>query len=99
MAAPEDSPAAHRSELVERLRLDRGSARGQRTRPRRARAALLAAAALAIALVGWRLFERSEAPIVRTAVARAATDGGAGGSVLDASGYVTARRQATVSAK
>ena len=37
-------------------------------------------------------------PVVKTAVARAAVHGGAS-SVLDASGYVTARRQATVSAK
>src|SRR5215813_4073476 len=38
-------------------------------------------------------------PAVHTAVARAVTDAGAAPSVLDASGYVTARRQATVSAK
>jgi RND family efflux transporter MFP subunit len=37
--------------------------------------------------------------VVQTAVARAASQGGGAGSVLDASGYVTARRQATVSAK
>jgi RND family efflux transporter MFP subunit len=37
--------------------------------------------------------------VVQTAVARAASQGGGTGSVLDASGYVTARRQATVSAK
>ena len=36
---------------------------------------------------------------MRTVVARAATPAGGAGSVLDASGYVTARRQATVSAK
>jgi putative ABC transport system permease protein len=37
--------------------------------------------------------------VVQTAVARAASQGAGAGSVLDASGYVTARRQATVSAK
>ena len=37
--------------------------------------------------------------MVQTAVARAASQGAGAGSVLDASGYVTARRQATVSAK
>jgi RND family efflux transporter MFP subunit len=36
---------------------------------------------------------------VRTVAARAAAPAGGAGSVLDASGYVTARRQATVSAK
>jgi RND family efflux transporter MFP subunit len=38
-------------------------------------------------------------PTVRTVAARAAAPAGGAGSVLDASGYVTARRQATVSAK
>src|SRR5262245_9368340 len=45
----------------------------------------------------WLGLGRSEPPAVRVAVARAA--GQAAGPVLDASGYVTARRQATVSAK
>ncbi|HEX9636946.1 MAG TPA: efflux RND transporter periplasmic adaptor subunit, partial [Acidobacteriota bacterium] len=52
-------------------------------------------AALA-ALVGWRL-TRGGAPEVTTAVARESEAGG--GTVLNASGYVTARRQATVSSK
>jgi multidrug efflux pump subunit AcrA (membrane-fusion protein) len=38
-------------------------------------------------------------PVVQITVARAAGPGPGAGSVLDASGYVTARRQATVSAK
>src|ERR1700727_1464115 len=36
---------------------------------------------------------------VHTALARPLPGGGAGGSVLDATGYVTARREATVSAQ
>ncbi|HEY2775032.1 MAG TPA: efflux RND transporter periplasmic adaptor subunit [Candidatus Binatia bacterium] len=55
-------------------------------------AALLLAALLA-------LFGRGEVPEVKTAVARAAGEMPADTSVLDASGYVVARRQATVSAK
>ncbi|KAF1699499.1 efflux transporter periplasmic adaptor subunit [Pseudoxanthomonas jiangsuensis] len=60
----------------------------------------VAAAVLLAAAGGWALFGRERAPEVRTATAAAlATGGGAGASVLDASGYVVARRMATVSAK
>src|SRR5690606_12367126 len=52
-------------------------------------------------LVAWLVGKGEEAPEVRTApvapIAPAA--GGASASVLDASGYVVARRMATVSAK
>jgi RND family efflux transporter MFP subunit len=63
----------------------------------------LAAASVAVlALVGaafW-LHSGSNAAAVRTAVARDATSGGSGERiVLNASGYVTARRAATVSSK
>jgi RND family efflux transporter MFP subunit len=44
--------------------------------------------------LGW-----AAGPIVRTAVARDAGQSAGAASVLDATGYVTARRQATVSAK
>lgn len=55
---------------------------------------------VALAAIAFVFFQRA-APTVRVAVARAsATAGGQGGaSLLDASGYVVARRQATVSAK
>jgi RND family efflux transporter MFP subunit len=53
--------------------------------------------ALAAALVWWT-FRAPAAASVRTAVVREAT-GTTAGAVLDASGYVTARRQATVSSK
>jgi RND family efflux transporter MFP subunit len=48
---------------------------------------------------GWFVAARATVPSVRSAVARAAGGEPGVGSVLDASGYVTARRQATVSAK
>ena len=59
-----------------------------------------AAAVLLLALAGWLLFARGKAPQVQVA-AVAAIGGGNGGaaSVLDATGYVVARRMATVSAK
>ena len=55
-----------------------------------------------LALVGgllWFALARAAPPTVRAASARAAGQAAEGGSVLDASGYVTARRQATVSSK
>jgi len=66
---------------------------------RRGRRLVLAGVVLlALAAAGWLVAARATVPTVKTAVARAARSDGPG-SVLDASGYVTARRQATVSAK
>jgi RND family efflux transporter MFP subunit len=83
------------SDLLHQLKLDRNA----RT-PRSRRWWLVLGAVLLLAFAGLLWFGRAwpARPTVRTAVARAAVPSGAG-SVLDASGYVTARRQATVSAK
>ena len=93
---PDPDHAVDKADLLSQLRIDRGA-----DRPPRRRGRLLAGAALAL-LVGagalWFEVARTRPPVVKTTVARAAVQGGAG-SVLDASGYVTARRQATVSAK
>jgi RND family efflux transporter MFP subunit len=48
--------------------------------------------------IAWAVL-RSSAVEVKTASARAVSAGAGGGAVLNASGYVTARRQATVSSK
>ena len=85
------------SDLLKQLRIDRGPARVPRRRGR-----LLAVLALLVLVAGvglWLGWARLRPPVVQTTVARAAAPGGAAGSVLDASGYVTARLQATVSAK
>jgi len=58
---------------------------------------VLPIAIVALALIGWLLF-RNSGKEVRVAQARAVA-GQARGAVLNASGYVTARRQATVSSK
>jgi RND family efflux transporter MFP subunit len=62
----------------------------------------LLGAAILVAILGagawWALAGPRGVP-VHTALARAVPGGGAGGSVLDATGYVTARREATVSAQ
>jgi RND family efflux transporter MFP subunit len=86
----------NRSDLLKELHIDRDA------RPARSRARWLAMAGVALLGLGaalWLGLGRVSTPAVRTAVARAATAEVGGGSVLDASGYVTARRQATVSAK
>jgi RND family efflux transporter MFP subunit len=91
-----EDPREERAQLLRELRIDRPPARAPR-----ARARVLAWVALAVvALAGGGLWLAwSDPPAVRTAVARPAGEAAPAGSVLDASGYVTARRQATVSAK
>jgi RND family efflux transporter MFP subunit len=83
------------SELLKELRIDRDG------RPPRARRRWLLVSAVVLVLVAvavWLALGRFAPPTVRAVAARAAASDAAG-SVLDASGYVTARRQATVSAK
>jgi RND family efflux transporter MFP subunit len=84
-------------ELLDQLRIDRSADRPPRRRGRRY--AIIAIALVAAAVGAWLGWARMRPPTVQLTVARAATAGGGPGSVLDASGYVTARRQATVSAK
>src|SRR5690606_6671990 len=59
----------------------------------------IAAAVLLLAGLAWALLGGKRAVEVRTASAVATGGGSAAASVLDASGYVVARRMATVSAK
>jgi RND family efflux transporter MFP subunit len=83
------------SELLKELRIDRD---GQPPRARR-RGVVVAAVVVVLAAVAvWLAVGPLAPPTVRTGLVRAGASGAAG-SVLDASGYVTARRQATVSAK
>src|SRR5215470_327095 len=87
------------SDLLSQLRIDRGG-----DRPRRRRGRLLALAVLILLLAAAAVWSgvvplAVRPPVVKTAVARAAAQQPGTTSVLDASGYVTARRQATVSAK
>jgi len=60
----------------------------------------VAAVVLVLGVVGWLVFGRDTGIEVRTAEVVAIGNGGSGNaSVLDATGYVVARRMATVSAK
>ncbi len=87
-----------KSELLKELRIDRDAPVDAAPSRLRLWLAVGAALVVAIGLAAWFL-TRARPAEVTTATARAmpATSGGA--SVLDATGYVTARRQATVSAK
>ncbi len=85
------------SERIKQLKIDRTSeraAKGARLWP------VIAATAVAVAAIWW-LFLRpgGGAVLVETDVARRPPSIAAASSVLDASGYVVARRQATVSSK
>src|SRR5512132_3572949 len=84
-----------KSELLKELRIDRGAPRRSRSRGR-----LIGTLVAVVVLVAGGLLWFAARPVplsVQVAVARAA--GQSSGPVLDASGYVTARRLATVSAK
>ncbi|AOS44380.1 Multidrug resistance protein MdtA precursor [Lacunisphaera limnophila] len=78
------------------LRIERGTPPAA---PRRILPLVLAAILLLLALAAAWWFARPQPPALRTAVARAVSATGAERTVLNASGYVTARREATVSSK
>lgn len=82
-------------ERLASLKIDRPEPRARRRWPWALLLLLLAVAAIA---GGWQLFARANLPEVRTAAVREVRLDAAA-TVLDASGYVVARRQATVSSK
>jgi HlyD family secretion protein len=83
-------------DALEGLRIERQSETAPASRRGRWLAAAAALLVLALALGGW-LARPAAAPVRVAAVHQAG--GTAAGAVLNASGYVTARRQATVSSK
>jgi RND family efflux transporter MFP subunit len=94
-ARPIERDRAIRQEL-EALRIDRSS------EPQRSRRWpwLVVALVVAAAGIGAWLWLAGQAPVVQTVEVRARATGGTGGAtVLNASGYVTARRRATVASK
>jgi RND family efflux transporter MFP subunit len=91
--------------LLNQLRIDRGEPGKRPPRRRRRPWVLIIGGGVvliaAIAALAWYLIAQPDRTPVREATATAVSSGGVGGGVplLDASGYVTAQREATVSAK
>ena len=84
-------------ELLDDLRIDRAARPAES--PWRRRVLLLAIAVVLVGAAAWWLLAGTGTPVVEVATVAEAAPGDARASVLDASGYVVARRQATVSAK
>src|SRR5947209_6650760 len=81
---------------LDELRIDRSETPGASPWPRRL--LLLGLSVLLVAIAAW-WFLAGHAIVVETATVAEARAGGSAPSVLDASGYVVARRQATVASK
>ncbi len=86
------------ADLLKELRIDRGA-----PPPSSRRGLWIALGVVAIVLVlgggAWAWWGRDKGPEVHTATVVAVGNGSASASVLDATGYVVARRMATVSSK
>jgi RND family efflux transporter MFP subunit len=87
------------ADLLKELRIDRSA-----PPPAPSRTGLwiglgIAGAVVVLALIGWAVFGRDSAIEVKTVEVTALDSGGGSASVLDATGYVVARRMATVSSK
>ena len=94
------SSQADKRALLGQLRIDRGEPPPERVPTRRT--ILIGggvALAVAIAAGAWYFLSAGASVPVRTVLAQPMGAGGANASVLDATGYVTARREATVSAQ
>jgi RND family efflux transporter MFP subunit len=87
------------ADLLKELRIDRSAPPPHASR--RTLWIVLGAVAVVLvaALAAWALLDRGRAVTVHTAEATAIGTGGGSATVLDATGYVVARRMATVSAK
>jgi RND family efflux transporter MFP subunit len=87
------------ADLLKELRIDRKAPAPAPKSGRGIWIVLAVVVVLLLAVGAWALFGREKAIEVRTAPTVPLSSGGAAASVLDASGYVVARRMATVSAK
>jgi RND family efflux transporter MFP subunit len=87
------------ADLLKELRIDRKAAPSAPPSRHGLWIAAILVLLLALGLGSWGLFGRGQASAVTTAPVVAIAAGSSSASVLDASGYVVARRMATVSAK
>lgn len=87
------------ADLLKELRIDRKAPPSEPPSRRGLWIAVVLVLLLALGAGGWLLFGRGKAIEVTTAPVVAIAAGSSSASVLDASGYVVARRMATVSAK
>ncbi|MDL5367136.1 efflux RND transporter periplasmic adaptor subunit [Xanthomonas sp. NCPPB 2654] len=87
------------ADLLKELRIDRKAPPSAPPSRRGLWIAVVLVLLLALGVGGWLLFGRGKAIEVTTAPVVAIAAGSSSASVLDASGYVVARRMATVSAK
>jgi RND family efflux transporter MFP subunit len=94
----QSNPSVDKSDLLNQLRIDRSAPTAVKS-SRVPWVLGVAVALLAVAGIGWLVFGRSQALEVQVAPVRALSTAPTQGSVLDATGYITARRLATVSAK
>jgi len=85
--------------LLEQLRIDRSQPEGALAPRHRLWFAGGLLALITLAAGVWLVLSRPSGLAVRTVMAQTISSRGANASVLDATGYVTARRQATVSAQ
>ena len=86
---------AQPSDMLKELRIDRSA-------PARSSVGWVLLAVVVVALAaagGWWWFGQAQAATVRTATVQESTGVGGAGAVLNATGYVTARRKATLAAK
>ena len=87
------------ADLLKELRIDRGAPAQTSSRRGLWLALGIGTAVAVLALVAWAFFGRDDALEVQTAQVVAIGGSGGNASVLDATGYVVARRMATVSSK
>ena len=92
-------PDTDKRMLLEQLRIDRSQPEGALAPRHRLWFAGGLLALITLAAGVWLVLSRPSGLAVRTVMAQTISSRGANASVLDATGYVTARRQATVSAQ
>ncbi len=90
---------ASSADLLKQLRIDRAAPPPPTSRRGLWIALAIVGTLLVLGAVGWLVFGRDQGIEVRTAEVVAIGNSGGSASVLDATGYVVARRMATVSAK